>query len=78
MLVKMLSASFCDVKTGEFSTSKLWLNIGYIAMTAVFLRQTELSWELLLAYGAIVTGNHTAIFWLTRKYQNDHSNSVVH
>ena len=71
MLPKALQALFCDAKTGEFSTPKVWLNIGYLAMTIVFIRQTELSWELLLAYGAVVTGNHTASLWLTRKYPND-------
>ncbi len=77
MLSIIFKTLFCDGKAGVFSTSKLWLNIGYLTMTIVFLKQTELSWELLLAYGAVVTGNHTASLWLTRKYPNDHNNPVA-
>lgn len=66
-LRNIFKAFFFDNKTNQFSTSKFWLNVGYIAITWVFI-QTTLTWELLTAYGAIVAGNNVAIFWLKRKY----------
>lgn len=59
---------FTDSKTGRLSTSKIWLHICYAALTYVFVKQAHVSYEEMLAYGAIVGGNHVAIFWLKRKY----------
>ena len=77
MITASLQALLCDNKTGLLSSSKLWLNIGYIAMTIVFLRQQNISWELLLTYGAVVAGNHVAIFWLKQKYGGKNTDKSV-
>lgn len=66
--MNILKALFCDLKSGEFSSSKTWFHIGCIAMTFVFVKQSIITPELLLSYGGIVAGNNVAIFWLKRRY----------
>lgn len=56
-----------DEKTGRVSTSKLWLNIGYAALTYALLR-SPLTADIVFAYGAVVAGNNVAIYWLKRRY----------
>lgn len=64
-----LFSAFLDEKTGKFSTSKLWLNVGYGALTYSLLR-TELTAELVFAYGSVVCCNNVAIYFIKRKYAN--------
>lgn len=60
-----------DDKTGAVSHTKLWANVGYAAMTAVFLR---LGWTghvdawFLFAYGSVVSGSHIAANLVNRRY----------
>ena len=52
----------------RLSATKTWMHAANVIMSVVILRQNEMTWELLATYGAIVGGNHIAIFWLKRKY----------
>lgn len=60
---------FADEKTGKFSSAKFWLHAGCGALTYALLR-TELTPELVLAYGSVVVGNNVAIQWIKKKYGN--------
>ncbi len=55
---------------GTLSTTKFWLFVGYSAMTWAFLNHSiahPLDWELLAAYGGIVTGNNFGVRYLKEK-----------
>lgn len=55
---------------GTLSSTKVWLAVGYSAMTWAFLNHSvrhPLDWELLAAYGGIVTGNNFGVRWLKEK-----------
>lgn len=54
--------------TGKLSSSKCWFNAANVIMSKVMLSQTNVDWELLSAYGAVVGGSHVASTWLKLKY----------
>lgn len=60
-----------DDKSGNISHTKLWCNIAYAAMTAVFL---HMGWHgqvdawFLFAYGAVVATSHVATKLVAMKY----------
>lgn len=76
MGVKIFGAEVCplelitDSKTGKLSTSKVWQHIGFTAMTWKFLQIADPSWEILVAYGAIVAGSYVAINLLKWKFRD--------
>ena len=59
-----------DDMSGKLSAIKIWDTIGKIVMTKVLLAQKDVSVDLYLAYGIIVTGSHVAMQFLKRKYPN--------
>lgn len=66
----LLKSLFCDDGNGSLSHRKIWTNIGFTAMTYVFVRQAVITADLLLAYGAVITCNSAALFWLKNRYQS--------
>lgn len=62
---------FTDEKTHRLSTTKLWVNVANVVMSYVILRQDQVGWELLAAYGAIVGGSYVGGKFLRMRYGND-------
>jgi hypothetical protein len=67
-----------DDKTGKLSQAKLWLNVCYITLTYIMLRVVDSTTLdlggvalLMLVYGALVGGNHLAIYFIKKKYGAD-------
>ena len=66
-----LSDLFSDAGTGMLSHTKLWANIGYLALTVAFIRDSwagGLTDMKILAYGAVVAGSAAASKFLSLKY----------
>lgn len=61
---------FVDTKTGKLSASKIWLHIANAIMSKVMLTQSNVGWELLAAYGAIVGGSYAGILFLKWKFRD--------
>lgn len=66
-----VSSLIRDDKSGNLSHTKLWANIAYAAMTAVFVHmgwhgQVDGWW--LFAYGAVVAGSGVATKLVALKY----------
>lgn len=60
----------CD-PDGSLSHTKVWSNIGFAAMTAAFVKTAalgDLTPELLLAYGAVLTAHHQISNYLGKKF----------
>jgi len=53
---------------GKISAAKCWFHVANIIMSKIMLTQTDIEWELLLAYGSVVGGSHVATLWLKSKY----------
>ena len=56
-----------DARTGRLSASKIWQSIGFSAMTYSLL-DSDMTADVILAYGAVVGGSHVAITFLKRRY----------
>lgn len=73
-MINLFGAQFCpldlvkDDVTGKLSSTKIWMHAANVIMSMVVLKQVNIGWELLLAYGAVVGGSHIAIYWLKAKY----------
>lgn len=52
----------------RLSATKIWMHVANVIMSMVMLRQPQVDWELLAAYGSVVGGSHIATIWLKRKY----------
>ena len=62
---------FRDEKTGRLSSTKTWAHIANVVMTYVVVKQAQTaSYELILAYGAIVGGSQLASYWLKLRYRD--------
>lgn len=71
---------FVDHATGGLSHTKLWANVGYLAITYAFLADAiagGLDAEKILAYGAVVACSATASKFLSLRYgvKKDDSNT---
>lgn len=66
----------CDPDTKRLSATKIWLHVGNIILCKVMLSQQTVGWELLLAFGAVVSGSHVATYWLKRKYAAEPDSSL--
>lgn len=55
---------------GKLAASKIWNHIGFIALTYVLILRAEVTAEVIFAFGAVVAGNHIAIYWLKQKYNH--------
>lgn len=70
-----ISDLFRDAGTGMLSHTKLWANIGYLALTVAFIRD---AWNVgpglgltdmkIFAFGAVVCGSSAASKFLSLKY----------
>ena len=66
-----LSDLIQDAGTGMLSHTKLWANIGYLALTVAFVRDAwagGLTDMKIIAYGAVVAGSAAASKFLSLKY----------
>ena len=69
-----------DEHSGHISHTKLWGNIAYAAMTAVFI---HMGWHgqvdawLMFAYGAVVAGSRVANKFVAMKYQSGNATPAV-
>lgn len=66
-----LSDLIRDAGTGMMSHSKLWANIGYLALTTAFIKDAwagGLTDMKIIAYGAVVAGSAAASKFLSLKY----------
>lgn len=66
-----LSDLIRDAGTGMMSHSKLWANIGYLALSAAFIKDAwagGLTDMKIVAYGAVVAGSAAASKFLSLKY----------
>lgn len=62
---------FRDHATGKFSHTKLWANVGYLAMVCAFAYQVVvhgLTSDLLFAFGAVFTGSAIASKLISFRY----------
>lgn len=62
---------FTDEKTKRLSSTKLWLHIGHAILSYAMLKHVSnhaLSFDIIIAYGGIVAGHHTLVYFLKRKY----------
>lgn len=62
---------FRDTGTGMLSHTKLWANIGYLALTVAFVKDAwagGLTDMKIFAFGAVVTGSAAASKFLSLKY----------
>lgn len=50
-----------DGETGRLSTVKIWQHVGNAIMCKVMLTQESVGWELMLSFGAVVSGSYVAI-----------------
>ncbi len=63
-----------DPKDGTASSTKLWTNIGFAVLSVAFLRHAwlhPLTFDLVMAYGAIVCANNIGVKWIAGKYGHD-------
>jgi len=62
-----------DEKTGKLAGTKIWNHVANIILSKAMLTNS-ITWELMLAYGAIVGGSHVAIMFLKYKYRDGGAN----
>lgn len=60
----------CDHKTGKLDKAGIWYHVANIIMSKIMLTQTNVDWELMAAYGAIVGGSYAAILFMKWKYRD--------
>lgn len=68
-----LSDLFRDPGTGMLSHTKLWANVGYLALTVAFVSDAlggGLTDTKILAYGAVVSGSAAASKLISMRYGN--------
>ena len=66
-----LSDLFRDAGTGMLSHTKLWANVGYLALTVALLKDTwggGLTDMKIVAFGAVVAGSAAASKFLSLRY----------
>ena len=66
-----LSELITDAGTGMLSHTKLWANIGYLALTAAFLKDAwagGLTDMKIFAFGAVVAGSAAASKFISMRY----------
>ena len=63
---------FTDEKNGRLSATKFWLHVANGIMSYAVLQQVMkaegLSWEMMVAYGAVVGGSHVGTLFMKWKY----------
>lgn len=65
-----------DSTNGRLSTVKIWQHIGNAIMCKVMLVQDDVDWELMLAFGAVVSGSYIAInLFKWRFRENDNADT---
>lgn len=72
MSVKIFGLDLCPLElftgdNGKLSSNKLWINICY-GILSYKMMMTELSWDLMTAYGSIVGGSYIAAKFVSMKY----------
>jgi len=53
---------------GKLSATKFWFHVGNIILSKAILEKSDLGWEDILSYGAIVGGSHVAVALLKLKF----------
>ena len=62
---------FFSDPTGAFSASKMWTQIAYAVATVIMIANANnMTWELMLAYLAVVGSSEVAKKYLTMRYGN--------
>lgn len=72
MSIKLFGTKICPFQLiigedGELSLTKLWTNLCYGVLTYKMM-VTELTWDLMTAYGSIVGGSYVATKFVSMKY----------
>lgn len=59
-----------DKKDGTLDSSKIWQHVSNGILCFAVLKAEAVTWELMLALGAVVGGSHVGIQWLKKKYEH--------
>lgn len=62
-----------DSRTGKLSGSKIWRHICFAILSKTMLT-TEITWDLMLAYGGVVGSSEIAIMLIKYKYGGGDAN----
>lgn len=75
-LLSQCAIPFKDKGADSVSTSKFWQNAGCATLTVLILHwywSNPITWDIIIAYGAIVIGNRAASKYIESKYGSNSS-----